>query len=81
MFFQNKLFFYKDNEQIKPLSFFVCRVQTMLLCFHNRRGRAMLLETDKAYEAHNITENKTEFITYIFFLKHCLDLRLLHLPS
>ena len=53
----------------------------MLLGLHNRSGRAMLLKTDKAYEAHNVTENKTDFVTYIFFLEHCLDLGLLHLLS
>ena len=81
LFFHNKLLFYKDNEQIKPLSFFVYQLQAMLLRLHNRSDRAMLLKTDEACEAHNITENKTDFITYIFFLKHCLDLGLLHLPS
>ena len=76
LFFHNKLLFYNDNEQIKPLSFFDCRLPAMLLRLHNRSGRTMLLKTDNAYEAHNITENETDFITYIFFLKHCLDLGL-----
>ena len=53
LFFQNKLLFYNDNEQIKPLSFFVCRIQAMLLCLHNRSSQAMLLKTGEAYEAHN----------------------------
>ena len=41
----------------------------------------MLLETDEADEGLKITENKTISITYIFLLKYCLDLGLLHLPS
>ena len=41
----------------------------------------MLLETDQADETLNITENKTNFITDIFFLKYCLDLVLLRLAS
>ena len=39
----------------------------------------MLLKTGEADEAHNITENKTNSITDIFFLKYYLDLGLLHL--
>ena len=78
LFFHNKLLFYNDNEQIKPLSVFVCRLQAMLFRLPNRSGRTMLLKTDEAYEAHNITGNKTDFITYIFFLNYCLDLGLLH---
>ena len=35
-----------------------------------------LLEKDKADEAFNVTENKTNFITEIFFLKQYLDLGL-----
>ena len=38
-------------------------------------------KTDEADEALNITKNKTNSITDIFFLKHSLDLGLLHLPS
>lgn len=41
----------------------------------------MLLKTDEADEGLKITENKTISITYIFLLKYCLDLGLLHLPS
>ena len=36
-----------------------------------------LMTTDEAYKAFNITENKTNFITGIFFLKYYLDLELL----
>ena len=53
----------------------------MLLRLHNRSSRVMLLETDQADETLNITENKTNFITDIFFLKYCLDLVLLRLAS
>ena len=49
----------------------------MLLRLHNRSGRAMLLKTDKVDEALNITENKTNYITDIFFLKYCLELGLI----
>ena len=41
----------------------------------------MLLKTDEADEGLKITENKTISITYIFLLKYCLDLGLLHFPS
>ena len=41
----------------------------------------MLLKTDEADKALNITENKTNSITDIFFLKYCLDLGLLRLSS
>ena len=39
----------------------------------------MLLKTDEVDEALNITENKTNSITDIFFLKYYLDLGLLSL--
>ena len=68
------------NKQTHYL-FFVCRFQGMLLRLHNRGGRAMLLTTDEADDALNITENKTNSITDIFFLKYCLNLGLLYLPS
>ena len=58
--------------------FFVRRLQAMLLPLYSRGGR---LKTDEAIEAVNITENKANPITDIFFLKYCLDLGLLHLPS
>ena len=41
----------------------------------------MLLKRDKGDETLNITEDKTNSITEIFFLKYCLHLGLLHLPS
>ena len=41
----------------------------------------MLLQTDEADEALNITENKTNSITDIFLLKYWLDSGLLHLSS
>ena len=68
------------NKQTHYL-FFVCRFQGMLLCLHNRGGQAMLLTTDEADNALNITENKTNSITNIFFLKYCLDLGIQYLPS
>ena len=53
----------------------------MLLRLYNRTGRVMLLKSGKADDALNITENKANSITYIFFLKYCFDLGLLHLSS
>ena len=61
--------------------FFSSRLQAVLSRLHYRSGQAMLLETDEADEGLKITENKTISITYIFLLKYCLDLGLLHLPS
>ena len=46
----------------------------MLLCFYNRSGKAKSLKTDKADEVFNVTEKKINSFTYIFFLKHYLDL-------
>ena len=46
----------------------------MLLCLYNRTSKAKLLETDEADEVFNVTENKTDFITDIFFRKFYLDL-------
>ena len=37
-----------------------------------------LLTTDEANKAFNVTENKTDFITDMLFLKHYLDLELLY---
>ena len=42
----------------------------MLLRLRNRSGRAMLLKTDDLEEALNITENKTNSVTDIFFQKY-----------
>ena len=53
----------------------------MLLYLHNRSSRAKLLKTDKTDESHNITENKTNSISDIFFLKYYLDLGLLRFSS
>ena len=53
----------------------------MLLCLHNRSSRAMLLKTEEVNKAFSVTENKTNSITDIFFLKYYLDLGLLHLSS
>ena len=53
----------------------------MLLRLHNRSDRAMPLKTDETDKAPYITENKMNSITSIFFLKYCLDLGLLYLPS
>ena len=49
----------------------------MLLCLYNRSGQAKLLKTDEADEVFNVTENKINSITDIFFLKYYLDLWLL----
>ena len=40
-----------------------------------------LLTTDESYKAFSVTENRTNFITGIFFLKYYLDLELLRCPS
>ena len=53
----------------------------MLFHLDNRCGRAIPLKTDKADEVFNVTENKTNSITDIFFLKYRLDLELIHLCS
>ena len=42
----------------------------MLLCLYNRSGQAKSLKTDEADEVFNVTENKIDSITDIFFLKH-----------
>ena len=49
----------------------------MLLCLYNRSGQAKSLKTDEADEVFNVTENKINSITDIFFLKYYLDLWLL----
>ena len=46
----------------------------MLLCLHNRSSRAKLLTTEEADEAFNVTENKTNSITDVFFLTFYLGL-------
>ena len=38
----------------------------MLLCLYNRNSQEKLLETDKADEAFNVAENKTNSIVDIF---------------
>ena len=57
LFFHNKLFFYNDIENKSHYIFFVGRHQAMLLRLHKRSSRAMLLKTEEADEALNITEN------------------------
>ena len=49
----------------------------MLLCLYNRSGQAKSLKTDEADEVFNVTENRINSITDIFFLKYFLDLWLL----
>ena len=49
----------------------------MLLCLYNRSGQAKSLKTDEADEVFNVTENKINSITDIFFLKYYLDLWIL----
>ena len=79
LFFHNKLLLYNDIEEVKPLSFFsVRRIHAIMLCLHNRSSRAKLLKTEEAF---SVTENKTNSITNIFFLKYYLDLGLLRLSS
>ena len=52
----------------------------MLLSLDTRSNREVYWK-DEADEAFNGTENKTNFITDIFFLKYYLDLGLLPLSS
>ena len=54
-------------------------LHAMLLCLHNRSSRAKLLKTEEADKAFNVTRNKTNSITDIFFLKYYSDLGLLRL--
>ena len=62
----------KLNKQ--PLSFFsICRLHAMLLCLYKGNGRGKSLKTDEADEIFNVTGNKTNSITDIFFLKYYLD--------
>ena len=51
----------------------------MLLSLYNRSSHANLLKTDETDEVFNVTENKTNSITDIFFWKYYLDLGLLQL--
>ena len=51
----------------------------MLLCLYNRGGQAKSLKTDEADEVFNVTQNQTNSITDIFFLKYYLDLGLMKL--
>ena len=54
----------------------------MLLCLYKRSGQVKSLKIDEADdEVFNVTENKTNYITDIFFLKYYLDLGLLQLYS
>ena len=57
------------------------RLHTMLLCLHNRSSQVKLSKTDEVGKVFNDTENKSNSITDIFFLKYYLDLRLLRLFS
>ena len=68
---------------MKPLSFFFSfrRLHAILLSFYNRSSQTKLLKTGETDEVFNVTENKTNFITYIFFRKYYLDLGLLQLYS
>ena len=79
-FFHNTLLFYNDSELIKRSSFIsIHQLHAMLLCLHNRSSRAKLLKTEEADRTFSVTENKTNSITDIFFLKYYLDLGLLRL--
>ena len=53
----------------------------MVLCLHNRSSQTKLLKADKTDEDFNVTENKTNSITDILFLKYYVDLGLLRLYS
>ena len=53
-----------------PPSFFSIRcLHAMKTCLCNRNSKAKLLKIDKADEILNVTENKANSITDIFFLK------------
>ena len=71
----------KLNKQRHYLFFSIRRLHAMLLCLYKRSGQVKLLKTDEADEVFNVTENKTNSITDIFFLKYYLDLGLLQLYS
>ena len=85
LFFHNKLLSYNGIEYMKPLFFFflflIRRLHDMLLFPYSRSSQVKLLNTDEAQKALNVTENKINFITEIFFLKYYLDLGLLRLSS
>ena len=53
----------------------------MLLYLYNRSSQANSLKADETDEVFNVTENKTNHITDIFFWKYYLDLGLLQLYS
>ena len=53
----------------------------MLLSLYNRSSQANLLKTDKTDKVFNVTENKTNSITDIFFWKYLLNLGLPQLHS
>ena len=53
----------------------------MLLCLYKKSDQVKSLKTDEGDEVFNVTENKTNSITDIFFLKYYLDLGLLQLYS
>ena len=61
--------------------FSIRRLQATSLRLYNRSSRALLLETGKADEALNNTKSQMHSIIDIFFLKYCLDFRLLRLSS
>ena len=52
--------------------FSILQLHAMVL--HNRSSQAKLLKIDEAEEIFNVTENKTNSITDISFLKYYLDL-------
>ena len=54
---------------LATIFFSIRRLHAKLLCLHNRSSQAKLLKTDKADEVFNVTKNKTNSITDIFFLK------------
>ena len=71
----------KLNKQRHYLFFSIRQLHAMLLCLYKRSGQVKSLKTDEADEVFNVTENKTNSITDIFFLKYYLDLGLLQLYS
>ena len=72
----------KLNKQSHYLFYSIRQLHAMLLCLYKRSGQVKSLKIDEADdEVFNVTENKTNYITDIFFLKYYLDLGLLQLYS
>ena len=71
----------KLNKQSYYPFFSIRWLHAMLLCLYKRSSQVKSLKTDEADGIFNVTENKTNCITDIFFQKYYLDLGLLQLHS